>query len=144
MKISEHFDFNEMTFSQWAIRSNVQNLPSASELENLKLLCNEVLEPVRKLLGVPLKISSGYRNARVNKAVGGSLSSQHMQGLAADFIPIGMSLEDAITKIMASDIAYDQLIDEYGSWIHISHSGSFKKPRKENLGIRVKGTYYNL
>lgn len=77
MNLSEHFTLEEMTFSQTAVRNGISNQPGAAEIENLKALCANVLEPLRALAGRPLHINSGYRSAELNRRIGGAATSQH-------------------------------------------------------------------
>src|SRR5207245_2687878 len=91
-QLSEHFSLEELTFSQIAARTGVNNDPSANPIimANLTRLCETLLEPARLILGVPLHIDSGYRSRFVNDQVGGATNSAHIDGRAADLIPIGL------------------------------------------------------
>lgn len=113
--LSAHFSLEELTDTHRVI----DNTPTVDAIENLKLLVG-TLEEVHMLLG-PAHITSGYRCKALNEAVGGQSSSQHMQGLAADFICTRFSLREAARRILQQHIAFDQFIYEYGSWLHISH-----------------------
>jgi zinc D-Ala-D-Ala carboxypeptidase len=140
--LTEHFTLDELVASQTAARRGIDNTPGAAALRHLKSLA-EVLEEVRTLLGdVSLVISSGYRSPALNAAVGGSAKSAHMFGLAADFTApkFGTVLQTA-KKIAASGIAYDQLIHEYGSWVHLGLAAPGVAPRRQNLSI-FQGTGY--
>jgi hypothetical protein len=139
--LSDHFTLEELVLSQTAAREGIDNTPSPEIVENLRRLAG-VLEEVRNLLGgVAILISSGYRSPALNRAVKGANKSAHMDGLAADFTAprFGTVLEVA-NKIAASSIAYDQLIHEFGSWVHIGLAVS-GAPRRENLSI-FTGTGY--
>jgi len=140
--LSDHFTLEELTFSQTAARKGIDNKPSAGALKNLGRLA-AALEEVRALLGgVSIVISSGYRSPELNKAVGGSKSSAHMEGLAADFTaPAAGTVLQVARKIAASDVAYDQLIYEYGNWVHIGIAQEGAEPRKQKLSI-FQGTGY--
>lgn len=132
-KLSPHFTLEEFTVSQTAARKGLNNTPSEDIVKVLTNTANQ-MEAVRKLLGVPIHINSGYRSPEVNKAVGGSKNSQHMTGEAVDFIAPGFGNVSAIVeRIKSSGLVFDQLIDEYGSWVHISFSS---KPRKQMLVVR--------
>jgi len=115
--ISDHFSYNEMT----ATTKKLLNIPKFNDEVNLIHLCHDVLELVRALLGVPMIISSGFRCEAVNDAVGGADHSPHLDGLAADFCPNGVRLNDAYILIKSSKIPFDTLILEPG-WLHISAS----------------------
>jgi hypothetical protein len=140
--LSSHFSLEELTASQTASRNGIDNAPGRSELRNLKTLAS-VLERVRGALGgKPVLISSGYRCPELNAAVGGSTSSAHMQGLAADFIipKFGTVLQTA-RAVAAVDIPFDQLIFEYGDWIHLGLAAAGRAPRRELLSIGDRHTY---
>lgn len=115
MELSPHFTLAEFVRSSLATRKGIDNTPSATITENLKSLCLNVLEPLRISLGKPIRISSGYRSPMLNKAVGGSRSSQHMFGLAADIYVDGMSTEELFQYIIHNQIPFDQLIQEFDS-----------------------------
>ena len=126
MNLSAHFTLEEMTHSEIAMRKGIDNTPSAEVIVNLTELAG-VLEQVRDLLGVPIHINSAYRGPKVNAAVGGSTTSAHMTGQAADFIApqFGTPLEVA-KAIAASEITFDQLIYE-GNWTHLGIRGDMRR-----------------
>lgn len=138
MNLSPHFTLNELTHSQTAARRGIDNRPPESVLANMRNILCPGLEQVRALLGKPILISSGYRSQRLNVAVGGSVTSQHMLGLAADFTcpGFGTPLEVA-HAIKQSGIEFDQLLYEFDSWVHISFA---KHPRLQVLTIDTRGT----
>jgi uncharacterized protein YcbK (DUF882 family) len=108
-------------------------------VENLRYTAGR-LEEVRALLNHPMAISSGYRSPALNDAVGGSLTSQHRYGLAVDFTADGFGTPFEVCKaIEAGGIAYDQLIHEYGSWVHISFVRH--NPRGQTLTTFAPGRY---
>lgn len=141
MKLTEHFTLEELIASDIAARHGIDNIPSSPLIiSNLKSLA-EGLEDVRKLLGKPITINSGYRSLMVNSLLGSKPASQHTKGLAADFIcPAFGSPKDIIKKIVSSDIKYDQVILEFDRWIHISFCEEGYKPRKQTLIIDSSGT----
>lgn len=128
--MSEHFSLAELTFSQVAARKGIENVPPDAAVANLNRLCDTLLEPIRTLLGVPLHVDSGYRSAEVNAAVGGAPNSAHLEGRAADLVPIGMSIHDAFDIIRKSSLPYDQLIVECDAWIHAAIADD---PRRQAL-----------
>lgn len=102
------------------------NIPNEDEKAHLKDLAVNVLQPVRDLLNVPVKVNSAFRSEDVNKSVGGVNNSQHRTGDAADIVPVGMNIWEAFRAIAKSNIPFDQLIiekNERGNeWIHISYN----------------------
>jgi len=119
MLITPHFTLEELITSQVAAREGLDNQPTPAAMGNLRLLC-QALEQVRALFGRPIIINSGYRSAAVNARVGGSATSQHLRGLAADFTVVGVSCRDVVKAVSESDLAFDQLILEYDRWVHLS------------------------
>lgn len=120
MNLSVHFDYDELTFSEVALRLGIGNKPPSEAILSLQDLCETLLEPIRSLLNVPLHINSGYRSSPVNLAVGGAQNSAHLSGCAADFVPIGFPLKDAFDAVRLSKLPYDQCIFECQRWIHIA------------------------
>ncbi len=121
MQLSEHFAFEEFIFSQTAVRNGIDNTPNQQQIQNLRALCESVLEPIRTLIKQPLHISSGYRSPQLNKAIGGATNSQHMEGKAADIVCLAMDTPTLFKQIVRSGIVFDQLIFE-GTWVHVSYN----------------------
>ena len=97
IRLSTHFSLKEFTRSQTAERKGIKNKPNDEEIENLKLLCEKILEPVREHYGIPFTPSSGFRSFELNNAIGGANKSQHMKGQAVDFeIPGVPNMETAL------------------------------------------------
>ena len=139
MKLSPNFSLEELTFSQVASRRGIDNTPSAKVKDNLERLAF-FLEQVRKVFNKPFLISSGYRSKEVNESVGGSKTSQHCEGCAADFNVKGVSPDAVVRAIVNADIPYDQVILEFDSWVHISiPTVKGSTPRKQALIIDNKG-----
>lgn len=132
MKLSENFNLDELLYSSTGIRKGIDNTPGPEELANLRRLVMEALQPLRDELG-PIRINSGYRCPKLNKAVGGAPTSQHMLGLAADFVPQELDLKAVFNWIRNSGIPFDQLILEFGTWIHISVAPDGQRPRRQVL-----------
>ena len=123
MKISENFSLSEFTNSDTANKHGVDNTPNDEQIENIKQLVINILQPVRDLHGKPITINSGFRCERLNFLVGSKNTSQHLKGEAAD-ITAGSKAENKklFDLIAKSGLKYDQLIDENKyQWIHISH-----------------------
>jgi zinc D-Ala-D-Ala carboxypeptidase len=139
MKLSDHFTLAELTVTQ---QRGLDNTPSRAAIDNLRKTA-EMMEEVRSLLGDrPVIVTSGYRSPEVNKAVGGSIYSEHMIGSAVDFICPGFgSPLDVCRAISASGILFNQLIHEFGAWTHISRSAA---PRRRVLTIDGAGAREGL
>ncbi len=121
-KLSDHFTLDELTRSQTAVRKNIDNTPQDIDIERLQALCENVLEPIRIHFDNPITISSGFRAPELNTAIGGSTTSQHCIGEATDFIVHNTQLRTVWEWIiLESGIDFDQVIYEFGRWIHISH-----------------------
>ena len=130
MRLTRNFTYEELCNSNVAERRGINNRPRTKEeekrvIENLKALCMEVLQPLRDFLGKPVVISSGYRCADLNKAVGGVRNSQHMKGEAAD---IHVENTEHLLKIMhfiMDETDFDQVIWERNGagtqWVHVSY-----------------------
>lgn len=144
MNLSDHFTLSELTSSEYALRHGINNMPTdADVLENLHTLANG-LERVRLLLGKPLIISSGYRAPKVNAGIGGSPTSAHCKGLAADFVAAGISPRAAALEIAehAETLGIDQVIYE-GTWVHVAWPDVDSSPRHMALtAIFGKPTRY--
>ena len=132
MRLTRNFSLEQLICSETAQRQRIDNTPGPDIVKNLRLLAKG-LEQVQALTGFPLEISSGYRCPELNLRVGGAKTSQHTQGLAADFTcaEFGPPV-DIIKAIRDSDIEFDQCILEYARWVHISFS---KAPRGKVLTI---------
>ena len=150
MMLTRSFSLQELSKSRTAKNRGWDNTPPPYAVENLKLLCEHVLQPVRDHFNLPVTISSGYRSANVNRAEGGSHVSQHMIGQAADFEIIGIHNAD-IWRFILTLPAFDQLIAEHLSlsdpnagWIHVSYN--HKNNRRQAIscvsGGYVKGLQY--
>ena len=124
MKLSAHFDLCEFTRSESAKREGVSNMPTPEHLENIKTLCEKVLEPIRAKFG-PINISSGYRSSDLNHFIGGSLNSDHCKGRAADIDMDGHGGEvtnKMIFDYIKDNLEVDQLINEFNySWVHVGY-----------------------
>jgi hypothetical protein len=141
MQLSFNFTLNEMTRSQAALTFEIDNTPNEAQIEALRLLCEWVLQPLRDKLGKPITVNSGYRNSRVNRIVGGAQRSQHQKGEAADIVVRGMSVEQLFQFILKSGLPFDQLIEEFDQWVHISfrplrRRGRAYRARREGSRIR--------
>jgi len=117
VKLSEHFTLAELTVTDHRL---LDNTPNAGETENLRRLA-AFLELVKdRLGGRPVMVNSAFRSAAVNAAVGSSDKSQHRLGCAADIRVPSMTPDAIVRAVMASGLAYDQIIREFDAWTHIS------------------------
>jgi len=140
MRLSANFTLAELTVSQTAARHGFDNAPPPEVIVNLKRLA-VTLQQVRSLLeNKPILVSSGYRSKKVNTLVGGSSNSDHMRGLAADFISPSYGTPDEIIRaIVASDIPYKQVIREFDRWVHLSIPEKGEASRRQALIIDRSG-----
>jgi len=138
VNLSEHFTLEELTHTN---HREFSNEPNESETENLKRLA-AFLEQVKTVLGgKPVMVNSAFRSKAVNDSVGSKDSSQHRIGCAADIRVPGMTPRQVVEAVIASDIGYDQIIEEFSSWTHISVPNTIEtKPRKQALIIDKAGT----
>lgn len=138
--LSENFTLQEMTRSSTAVRLSIDNRPDDQQMENLKRLCVETLEPVKTLAGGKrVRVSSGLRVKLLNQKIGGSKSSDHVNGNASDFTIEDMTVTEVVEMIMNSDIPFDQLIHEFDSWVHISNRGAGNNRRQVLRATKVNG-----
>lgn len=146
MKITENFTFEELIHSAYAEKYHLSNLPKQDEIKKLNQLATEILQPIRNEFNAPIKVTSGYRSPRVNKGVGGSSTSQHVKGEAADITSSdNKKLFDTIISLIKShEIEVGQLINEYNySWIHVSlptskHHNEVLKAIKTKKGTKYE------
>ena len=138
MNLSEHFTLAELTATS---HRQFYNTPNASEMANLVRLASFLEEVKTALGGKPVMINSGFRSKQVNDSVGSKDTSQHRIGCAADIRVPGMTPNEVVKAIIASDIGYDQLIREFDAWTHISvPNDASTAPRKQALIIDRQGT----
>ncbi|MCS6980240.1 MAG: D-Ala-D-Ala carboxypeptidase family metallohydrolase [Flavobacteriales bacterium] len=154
MKLSKDFTLEELIRSQTAERHGIKEQfdPPKKVIENLKTLCEKVLQPLRDKLAKPIYISSGYRCSRLNALVGGSPSSDHVSGNAVDLNFYDKGTEDNLRLargIIDWNLPFKQLILEGGSlenprWIHVAYDPQNKKNKKELLfaDFSVRPTAY--
>ena len=149
MQLSEHFSLDEATFSETAVRLGISNQPNAVQLENMKVAAVG-LEQLRAVSG-PLRINSWLRLPEVNVAVGGSKVSSHMDGWAIDVSSTKMTPIELCHKVEELGIKFDQIIHEFGRWMHISFAPEmrqqkltiFKPEGKYKPGILTETEYHS-
>lgn len=137
IQLSTNFFLDEFTRSQTAARLGqaVEVEPGSEVFQNLERLCQTVLQPFRDAVGRVVQVSSGYRPEWLNLAVGGSKASAHVQGLAADIVVVGLPPLEAAQELaaMPGPLPWQQLIHEYGQWVHISAPAIGAAPARETL-----------
>lgn len=134
MNLSPHFTMAEMIAT--SVRG-VSNIPLPDHLDNLRFLCAELLEPMRKQFG-PLFTTSGFRSLAVNRRIGGSKTSMHMEGCAWDGVPLDSKVawREVISFVLFNPaLPVDQVIYEFGRWIHIGTRPHGESCRREALMI---------
>jgi len=145
MNLSKNLSLAEMISSESAKRNGMKNEPTAEHLENMKNLAVNVFQPIRDHFNVPIHISSGYRSLALNKAIKGSLSSQHCSGEAMDIDMDGTDITNAkIFNYIKDNIVFDQLIWEFGTdknpdWVHVSYESKGKQRKQVLKAIKKNG-----
>ena len=115
-----NFTISELVKSDTAEKAGINNTPDINSLDNLLKLIFYVLQPLRDKLGKPMIITSGFRSKKVNELVGGVSNSGHLYGQACDFVVNGMTPAQVVEFVKNSGIEFDQLLNEYNQWTHIS------------------------
>ena len=136
--MTEHFTLDDLTPTD---HRTLDNTPNEAELANIQRLA-EFLEQVKTLLGgKPIMVNSAFRSKAVNDAVGSKDTSQHRIGCAADIRVPGMTPDEVVRAVIASDLGYDQIIREFDRWTHVSiPNEEARAPRKQALIIDKQGT----
>jgi len=146
MNLSANFSLKELTKSETATRLGLDNTPDEETIDNLKTLCDKVLQPVREHFGKSVTVNSGYRSPELNSspAVGGSKTSDHCKGMAADIEIAGVANADLAQWIM-NNLDYTQLILEFytqgipdSGWVHVSYDPKNLK-KQELTAVKVAG-----
>ena len=148
MNLTTNFSLHELTKSETALRLDLDNTPDEQATENLRLLCEKVLQPVRDHFGKGVKVNSAYRSPESNAAVGGSKTSDHCKGMAADIEIPGVANADLAQWIM-DNLDYTQLILEFytvgipdSGWVHVSYDpDNLKKQELTATKVAGKTTY---
>ena len=150
MSISKHISNKESVYSRTALRLGIENKPNEEQLANMKLLAEEVFEPLRAYVGGPIKINSFFRSPELNKAIGGSTKSQHCHGQAIDLDDtFGRCTNAEMFEFIKKYLNFDQMIWEFGNdknpdWVHVSYVSENEnrnrclKAYKENGKTRYK------
>ena len=145
MQLSNNLVLAEVIRSETAKRKGISNMPTPEHIENFKKLAENVFQPIRDHFGVPIYISSGYRSKALNKAIGGSLTSQHCQGEAIDIDMDGTSITNKqIFDFIKDNLVFDQMIWEFGTdknpgWVHVSYESTGKQRKQILKAVKIKG-----
>jgi hypothetical protein len=144
MNLSANFSLKELTKSDTATRLGIDNTPNEETIDNLKTLCDKVLQSVRDHFGKTVTVNSGYRSSETNQATGGSKSSDHVKGQAADIEIAGIPNAELAQWIM-DNLDYTQLILEFytqgipdSGWVHVSYDPNNLK-KQELTAVKVAG-----
>ena len=130
--ISKHISYKEGVHSITAIRKGIDNEPNEEQLANMKLVANNVFEPLRVFINGPIKVNSFFRSPDLNKAIGGSTKSQHCEGQAIDIDDTyGKATNAEMYWWIKENLDFDQMIWEFGSndnpdWVHVSYTSPDK------------------
>ena len=148
MKLTNNFTLEELTKSETALRRNLDNTPTVEVVENLKVLAEKVLQPVRDHFAKGVKVNSGYRAPEVNAAVGGSKTSDHCLGMAADIEIPGLPNAE-LAQWIEANLEYTQLILEFytpgvpdSGWVHVSYDPANLKKQSLTAVKREGKTVY--
>lgn len=147
----KYFTIEELIHSDTAKARGISNVPCEEDINHLTMLAERLLDPLREAWGKPIKVTSGYRGFRLNKAVGGSGTSAHCCGYAADIVPVDESMAEfkAFVRewLRISRVHYDQYIDERNAkgseWVHLAICNRSGEQRKQNL-MQRGGKYYAI
>lgn len=138
-QLSTNFTYGEMTASSVAARKNINNVPDDEHVDSMIHLCKNVLEPIRKFYNRPVLVTSGYRSPKLNEEIGGSDNSQHMRGEAADFIVHKSEIDNVFQAVCDTSLPFDQIIWEYGRWIHVSHTDRRENRNQILITRKIRG-----
>ena len=147
MKLSEHLDLSEVIRSESAKRNGISNMPIEAHIRNLKLLAENIFQPIRNNFRCPIHISSAYRSIELNRIIKGSLTSQHCTGEAIDIdmdgTPNGVT-NKMVFDYIKNNLEFDQLIWEFGNddnpdWVHVSYESTGKQRKQVLKAIRNNG-----
>lgn len=142
----KYFTIEELCYSDTAKTHKIDNTPTEEIIENLTEFTNEVLDKLREVWGSAIKVNSGFRCEELNKKVGGSKTSSHVKGYAADLVPVNGDI-DGLVKCaieLSKTLNFDQIIDEYSGkkhWLHIGYKNLKGQQRKQVKGYK-DGKYY--
>jgi len=142
-RISKHISYKEAVGSDYAKQKGISNKPNEEQVENMKLLAEEVFEPLREWVDAPIKVNSMFRSLELNTALKGSKTSSHMNGEAMDITSMGGKSNLEMFHYIKDNLCFDQLIWEFGKepkWLHVSYNK--ENNRKQVLVTKKRGVYF--
>jgi hypothetical protein len=145
MQLSTNLSLAEAIRSETAKRKGISNMPTPEHIENAKKLAANIFQPIREHFGKPIFISSGYRSAELNKAISGSLSSQHCSFEAIDIDMDGTDITNKqIFDYIKDNLTFDQMIWEFGTdanpdWVHVSFAANRSQRKQILVAKKVNG-----
>ena len=144
----KYFIIEELCYSTTANKNNIDNTPNEEIIDHLTEMVDNLLDPLREVWGSAIKVSSGYRCEKLNKAVGGSKTSSHLFGFAVDLLPVNGLIDEFFefvkNYLLSNNIPFDQLIDEHSKgthWIHIGWK-NFNGEQRKQVKVYKDGKYY--
>ena len=148
MNLSKNFTLAEFAKSQAALRRGLDNTPNAEHVENLRDLVDHVLQPVRSHFARPVIITSGFRSRKLNSAIGGSATSHHMRGMAADIEIPGVA-NGMIAEWISESLPFTQLILEFytpgvpdSGWVHVAYDPQDLRQETLTVTRTIRGVHY--
>jgi zinc D-Ala-D-Ala carboxypeptidase len=145
MQLSQNLSLTEMIASESAKRKGISNQPTAEHIENMKVLAQHIFQPIREHFGKPIHVSSGYRSKDLNKAIGGSQTSQHSRGQAMDIDMDGSDISNRdVFMFIKDNLEFDQLIWEFGTkgnpdWVHVSYNTNGNQRKQVLIAKKYAG-----
>ena len=142
-RISKHISYKEAVGSNYAKQKGIKNKPNEEQVENMKLLAEEVFEPLKEWVDAPIKVNSMFRSKELNSAIKGSLKSSHLNGEAMEITSMGGKSNLEMFHYIRTELDFDQLIWEFGAepkCLHVSYNKD--NNRKQVLVTKKRGVYY--
>ena len=142
-RISKHISYKESVGSNYAKQNGIKNKPNEEQVESMKLLAEEVFEPLREWVDAPIKVNSMFRSLELNTALKGSKTSSHLKGEAMDITSMGGKSNLEMFHYIKDNLCFDQLIWEFGKepkWLHVSFNKD--NNRQQVLVTKKRGVYY--
>jgi hypothetical protein len=160
IEVSDYVSYSEVIRSATALRKNIDNSPNQEQLDKIIVLCKKVFDPLRRWVGGPVKINSVFRSVKLNAAIGGSTSSQHManKGAAVDIDDVYKNKTNVeMFYYIKDNLEFDQLIAEFPKdgkprWLHVSYNEGNNRNRiliatkinKKTTYLHYKGNEHYL